>query len=108
MIEKIEVLRQYASNPPAGSPPEILPWEPDDPWGLEGAARSALTLILDGAQPSDETFAVADYLLTFNTQGYKGRFHPSVLDGDGRLLNGTVLALFGYLYADHPEAELWR
>jgi hypothetical protein len=105
---KLEALGQYASEVPVGAPPEILPWEPDEAWGLEEAARAALAMILEEAPASDETFAVADYLLTFNTPGYKARFHPSVMDGDGRLLNGTALALFGYLYPEHPEAELWR
>ena len=105
---KIEILRPYAGEVPVGAPPEIQPWEPDDPWGLEGAARAALSLILDDPPANDAAYAVAEYLLVFNTPGYKGRFHPSAQDGDGRLLNGTCLALFGYLFADYPEAELWR
>ena len=73
----IETLRPYTGEVPVGAPPEILPWEPDDKWALDGAARRALAAILEGAGASTETYAIADYLLTFNSPGYKGRFHPS-------------------------------
>jgi hypothetical protein len=49
-------------------------------------------------------FEVADYLMTFYNEGYG----PSMYN-DARLLNGTALALCGYLCEGaHLEAELWR
>ena len=87
-----------------GLPPEILPWDHGDPWGLYGAARAALGLILAGEEPGERLFEVADYLMTFYNEGYG----PSMYT-DARLLNGTALALCGYLCEGaHLEAELWR
>ncbi|MCH2664336.1 hypothetical protein MK139_08315, partial [bacterium] len=54
---KIEILRPYAGEVPVGAPPEIQPWEPDDPWGLEGAARAALSLILEDPPATDAAYA---------------------------------------------------
>ena len=51
MREYLEPLRAYASEPHADAPPEILPWDHDAPWGLDGAARAALGLILAGEVP---------------------------------------------------------
>jgi hypothetical protein len=63
-----------------------------------------LGLLLAGEKPGPRLYAVADYLLTFNLEGY-----GAARDHDARLLNGTALALCGYLCAEqHPEAELWR
>ena len=110
----LESLRPYASHSPKEAPPEILPWEPDDPWGLEGAGRQGLARVIEGDYDA-AAFALADYLLTFNTVGYLGlRFRAEGYQAprslpDGHLMNGTALALFGYLCEGaHPEAELWR
>ena len=35
----LESLRPYAGDPPVGGPPEVLPRDPGDAWGLNGAAR---------------------------------------------------------------------
>jgi len=105
--EIVETLRPYATKTPTDAPPELLPWEPDDKWALAGAAGQAVAMLVEGVTGSEVAFAMADYLLTFNSPGYKGRFFAG--DADGLLLNGTALALFGYLFdGDHPEAELWR
>ena len=97
-------LRPYAGDPPRGSPPEILPWDHDDPWGLDGAARAALGLLIAGEGPGPRLYEVAGYLLTFCIEGYGPRRYP-----DAPLLNGTALALCGYLCdGAHPEAALWR
>jgi len=104
MKQLLESLRQYATTPPEGAPPEILPWDHADDWGLDGAARGALMLLLEGEKPGARLYAVADYLLTFCIEGFGGRKFPNAL-----LLNGTALALCGYLCEGaHPEAELWR
>ena len=104
MREYLEPLRAYASEPHADAPPDILPWDHDAPWGLDGAARAALGLILAGEVPGPRLYAVADYLLTFSIEGYGAQRYP-----DAPLLNGTALALCGYLAeGHHPEAELWR
>ena len=110
MQKILEGLRQYATAPPDGMPPQILPWDRGDPWGLYGAARAALGLLLDSKGlsfpegPDDRLFAVADYLLTFCTEGYGPPMYTDAL-----LLNGTALALCGYLcHGAHPEADLWR
>lgn len=100
----LESLRRYAVDPPPGGPPEALPWERADPWGLDGAARGALGALLAGERPGERLHAVADYLLTFAIEGYGP---PQFRDAP--LLNGAALALCGYLCdGDHPEAELWR
>jgi hypothetical protein len=104
VIKRLEPLRKYATEPMDGTPPEILPWDRDDPWGLYNIARATLGLLLEGEKPGDRLFALADYLLTFNNEGYG----PSIYN-DAPLLNGTALALCGYLCdGAHPEAELWR
>ena len=105
----IQTLRPYATEVPRDRPPELLPWELDDPWGLDGAAGQAGAMLVDGVAANDDVFAMADYLHVYNTEGYNGKFGARDRASDGLMLNGTALALFGYLFADdHPEAELWR
>ena len=105
MVVEIETLEKYAASVPAGSPPDILPWNPNDIWSLEGAARIALGLLAEGEQPGPRLYEVADYLLTFCSGSYSSTPAPS----DGLLLNGAALAICGYLCEGyHPEAELWR
>ena len=100
MHASLERLRLYATRPPIESPPEILPGDHGDRWGMDGAARAALGLILEGGSLPE----MADYLLTFFNEGYGKAQFP-----DAPLLNGTALALCGYLREGaHPEAELWR
>ncbi len=102
----IAPLAKYASPAPTESPPDILPWDPHDPWSLDGSARLALDLLAQGEKPGPRLYQVADYLLTFCTGGY-GRL-PLPLS-EALLLNGAALALCGYLCeGQHPEAELWR
>ena len=98
----LEPLSPYAIQPQPGLPPEILPEAPDDPWNVEPAARAALSLLIDGETSGDRIVAYADYLLTFVV----GKFRQET-GTDALLLNGTALALCGYLI-DHPEADLWR
>jgi hypothetical protein len=100
----IASLRSYATDPPQSSPPEILPWDHGDPWGLDGAARATLGSLLAGEGPGERIYQMADYLLSFCIEGYGPRQYA-----DAFLLNGTALALCGYLCEGrHPEAELWR
>lgn len=118
MRELLHPLQKYANNPPQEAPPEILPWDPEDPWGLDGAARAALGLLLAGEKPGPDLYAMGDYLLTFATPGYGARLaYMQQQDKeafqrrgqDAFLLNGTALALCGYLcHGHHPQAELWR
>ncbi len=97
-------LRPYARKPMAGDPPEILPWDSVDPWALDSAARHALGLLSGGEKPGARLFSVADYLLTFCTPADRSTKFPDAL-----LLNGTALALCGYLcQGSHAEAEIWR
>ena len=104
MQEAIECLRPYAAEPPADKPPEILPRDHDSPWGLDGAARRALAILLAGEEPGDRLYEMAEYLLTFCTEGYGERRHPDALP-----LNGAALALCGYRCAGlHADAEIWR
>lgn len=104
MRQHLEPLRAHAVEPPAEPPPDILPWDHAAPWGLDGAARRALGLLLEGAEPGERLYALADYLLAFAIEGYGPQEFP-----DAPLLNGTALALCGYLaHGHHPEAELWR
>ncbi|MAS38247.1 MAG: hypothetical protein CL610_29895 [Anaerolineaceae bacterium] len=98
----LEPLRDYSVKAPNSLPPDILPWERSADWNLDHAARVTLGLLVAGDRSSDLLFAAADYLLVFCNEGY-GR---PVLE-DALLLNGTALALCGYL-CDHPEAALWR
>jgi len=119
----LESLRPYATQPPKDDPPEVLPRDLADPWSLNNAARGVLGLLMAGEKPGPRLYAVADYLLAFNLEGY-----GAARDEDARLLNGTALALCGYLCGGrggvvppagattagavpahiHPEAELWR
>lgn len=100
----IHRLAPYASEPPNELPPELLPLDSADSWSIENAARSALGLLLAGEQPGPHLSAYADYLLTFITA-----FDRWIVKPDALLLNGTALALIGYLSAGkHAEAELWR
>ncbi|MDP6039979.1 MAG: heparinase II/III family protein, partial [Candidatus Latescibacteria bacterium] len=103
----LDMLKPYASDPVEEGPPEILPWEFGDVWALRGAAKSALGLLVSGEKPGERLYEMAEYLLVFNTPGYTHRGGPE--ESDGLLLNGTALALCGYLCANHhAEAELWR
>ena len=100
----IEMLRHYALEPVQEFPPELLPLPANDPWSLENAARRTLGLLVAGEQPGPRLFAYADYLVTFITAADRWLIQP-----DAQLLNGTALALIGYLSErQHPEAELWR
>jgi len=100
----IESLRPHASNPPRSAPPEILPWDHGDAWGLDGAARATLGALIAGEAPSVRIYEMAGYLLAFCIEGYGPREYP-----DATLLNGTALALCGYLcHGQHAEAEVWR
>jgi len=100
----LESLKPYAVEPKNELPPEILPLDGTDAWGLDGAARQALGLLIAGEKPGKQLFAVADYLVTFCTPFNRDQHFPDAL-----LLNGTALALCGYLCdGHHPEAELWR
>jgi hypothetical protein len=105
MIETtLAALQPYATAPPATSPPDLLPWSRTDLWSLDNAARATLGALLAGERPGERLFALADYLLTFGIEGYGP---PQFADAP--LLNGTALALCGYLCAGaHPEADLWR
>lgn len=104
MPNLLDPLRAHAREPLAGLPPELLPWDSNDPWAIDGAARQTLGLILAGEKPGPRLFAMADYLLAFCTAGDRTRAYPDAL-----LLNGTALALCGYLcHGQHPEAHIWR
>jgi len=104
MDATINSLSKYAASAPAEPPPDILPWDPHDRWALDGSARIAIGLLVEGEQPGPRLYEVADYLLTFCNGGY-GRAPMQ----DALLLNGAALALCGYLSeGHHPEAELWR
>jgi len=101
MQQNLQRLKPYITRPPVGAPPEILPWEHADAWGVEGTARSTLALILEGGRQLD---ALAEYMMVFCNEGYGTAQCPDAL-----LVNGTALALCGYLsHGTHPEAELWR
>lgn len=100
----IEPLRPYAAEPPGSSPPRILPWDHGDLWGMDGAARATLGALVAGQTPGTRLYEMADYLTTFCIEGYGPREYP-----DAALLNGTALALCGYLCdGQHPDAALWR
>jgi hypothetical protein len=104
MMTSLQPLAKYAHAPATDAPPELLPADPAHEWGVENAARGALGLLVAGEAPSERLFQVADYLLTFCPSGY----HRGQLP-DSELLNGTALALCGYVcHGAHPEAELWR
>ncbi len=104
MKEILTPLRAYAREPLGDTPPELLPWDSADPWGLDGAARDALGLLIAGERPGPRLFEAADYLLTFCTAADRSEGFPDAL-----LLNGAALALCGYLCeGHHPEAEIWR
>ena len=104
MKQILEPLRAYAKAPLAEAPPEILPLDGSDPWGLDGAARQGLGLLLAGEGPGERLYAMADYLLAFCTPFNRSEHYPDAL-----LLNGTALALCGYLCeGQHTEADIWR
>jgi hypothetical protein len=104
MNQILASLRLYALDPDPTHPPDLLPWNSSDPWGVENAARRALGLLLDGEKPGARLFEIADYLLTFITHADRWVALPDAL-----LLNGTALALCGYIcHGLHPEADLWR
>ena len=97
-------IQPFAVEPPADLPPELLPLDGTAPWSIENTARRALGLLAAGEQPGPRLYAYADYLLTFITAF--DRWLPAP---DAVLMNGTALALIGYLCEGrHPEAELWR
>jgi hypothetical protein len=103
----LKALEPYAGDIPTDHPPEILPEDANSTWSLIGSAKSALRMLMAGGSPGEPLFRMADYLLTFNTPGYDRRIGPG--GADGLLLNGTALALCGYLCEGrHSEAELWR
>ena len=100
----LESLRPYAVEPGPELPPELLPWDSSDPWGIDSAARRALGLLIAGEGPGPRLYAYADYLAAFVTAADRSLAYPDML-----LLNGTALALIGILSDGlHPEAELWR
>ncbi len=100
----ITTLSPYARTPYPENPPELLPWDSSAPWSIDDAARRTLGLLLAGEQPGPRLYAHADYLLCFITAADRSLAYPDAL-----LLNGTALALIGYLCeGTHPEAELWR
>jgi len=99
----LEALRTYGREPSPNLPPEIMPWDPADPWAWEGAARHTLGLLLAGKTPGPRLFAMADYLLTFPSVAFRSAASAEAL------LNATALALCGYLCdGQHPEASVWR
>ena len=76
----------------------LLPWDHGHRWGLDGAARAALGLLIAGEGPGKRLFEAADYLLCFSIEGYGSRrFGERRQFPDAPLLNGTALALCGYL-----------
>jgi hypothetical protein len=100
----IETLRAYAREPYPENPPELLPWDSDAPWSIDDAARRTLGLLVAGEQPGPRLWAHADYLVAFISPADRSTGYPDAL-----LLNGTALALIGYLSEGrHPEAEIWR
>ena len=100
----LAALKRYAVEPPLNPAPEIVPDEAADPWQLDGAARIALAMLVEGEAPGKRLFDVADYILTFCALRFRDRRQLDAL-----LLNGTALALCGYVCEGmHPEAELWR
>jgi len=102
--EILKALQPYAADPPDAAPPEILPSERDAPWSLSSAPRAALGLLVAGETPGERLFQAAEYLLAFCTPGNR-----SWQDADALLLNGTALALCGYLCeGEHADAEIWR
>lgn len=110
----LEPLRPYAVEPLASAPPELLPLESSDPWSIGGASRQALGMLLAGEQPGPRLYALADYLLTYITPADMLKRSVKPWDwfesfAEAILLNGTALALCGYLCeGKHPEAEIWR
>lgn len=108
MVQSIlETLKPYAGQVLNGAPPEILPWDETSSWQMLDSAKATLALLVAGETPGDRLFDLADYLLVFNTPGYDRRI--GMQGSDGLLLNGTALALCGYVCeGHHAEADLWR
>jgi hypothetical protein len=80
-----------------------MPWDETAPWAWLGAAKHTLGLLLAGEAPGARLFESADYLLAFAPVAF--RSGPT----EEALLNGTALALCGYLCdGRHPEAATWR
>ena len=106
----LESLRAYAVEPLADRPPDILPWDHGHRWGLDGAARATLGLLIAGEGPGQRLYEAAAYLLCFSIEGYGARrFGERRQFPDAPLLNGVALSLCGYLCeGHHPEAALWR
>jgi len=103
-MNPLQSLRPYIVEPGPELPPELLPWNSAAPWSIDNAARRALGLLLAGDQPGPRLYAYADYLTCFITAADRSQATPDAL-----LLNGTALALIGYLTGEkHPEAEIWR
>ena len=104
MKSYLEKLKPYAAQPPAEKPPRVMPQDQSGPWGIENAARVALGAVLEAGEWNAELTPYAEYLITFITPE---RNHPA--GPDAHILNGTALALMGYLAADgHPSADIWR
>lgn len=102
-------LKTYAVEPKNDMPPDLLPFDDADAWWLDGAARQALGLLAGGEEPGDRLFAMADYLLTFCMADLMTFCRRRGDMKDALLLNGTALALCGYVCdGRHQEAELWR
>lgn len=104
MNKHVDTLRRYAVTPPGESPPRIMPWDQSSRWGIEGAARSALGLLLEHRSWSEQLAPYAEYLLAFITPATN-----QTAGVDALLLNATALALSGYMAdGDHPDADIWR
>lgn len=104
MNKILEPLARYAVEPGSELPPELLPWSSAAPWSIDNAARRALGLIMAGEQPGPRLYAYAGYLLAFISAADRSQAYPDAL-----LINGTALAIIGYLSeGQHPEAEIWR
>ncbi len=53
-----EQIQFQATDPTEENPPELLPLDSANPWGLEGAARQVLGLLSAGERPSDRLYAI--------------------------------------------------
>ena len=101
----LEPLDAYARPASADTPPELLPWESDVTWAMDGAARRVLGLIVAGEEPGHVALRCRRLPAWRSTRPATGlsQFPDAVL------LNGTALALCGYLCEGrHPEAHIWR
>ena len=102
MRDLLQPLSQYAMRPPTEAPPEILPSDKNHFWNLDNTARRVLGYLIAEMPVDENLLELADYLLTFTTLGRDGL-------SDTMLLNGTALALCGYVAdGQHEAAYLWR